>query len=393
MNTSKQVNVMIGLLFVAFLTFGAYIMSENSRASAAAEAQDALVAERGATLFVANCRTCHGLEGHGANEGGIAPQLNTAAYLVLRADNPFGLPATAAGDAQGIHDFLFNTISCGRTNTPMPTWSARYGGPLSEQQISYIVSMIMQGRWDLVEKIGAEHDHDAKEQEAAALTMFHTSYSIPAGKPGALTKEQKAAVDAAIVDGTATTFEELSAEDQATVNKNYFASIAPDPAALAITTKNCGQYSGATAKDFRDRNPFVTTPAAPTPAATPTAEANAPADNGAPASGTVDVSLKEWSVTAATPSVDAGKIQFDVKNDGAVPHEFVVVKSDAAADQLPVSNGTVDVSKVQVVEQSDVFNGGESKQVTADLAPGTYVLFCNVVGHYQLGMHTTFTVK
>jgi len=30
--------------------------------------------------------------------------------------------------------------------------------------------------------------------------------------------------------------------------------------------------------------------------------------------------------------------------------------------------------------------------VTLDLAPGKYVLICNVAGHYQLGMHISFTV-
>ena len=34
-------------------------------------------------------------------------------------------------------------------------------------------------------------------------------------------------------------------------------------------------------------------------------------------------------------------------------------------------------------------------KVTLDvkLQPGSYVLFCNVSGHYQLGMHTGFKVK
>ena len=35
MNTSKQVNLMIGLLFIAFLFFGAYIAREQLRAEEA----------------------------------------------------------------------------------------------------------------------------------------------------------------------------------------------------------------------------------------------------------------------------------------------------------------------------------------------------------------------
>jgi uncharacterized cupredoxin-like copper-binding protein len=36
---------------------------------------------------------------------------------------------------------------------------------------------------------------------------------------------------------------------------------------------------------------------------------------------------------------------------------------------------------------------GKSAAVTLDLTPGKYVFICNVAGHYQLGMHTAFTVE
>ena len=35
---------------------------------------------------------------------------------------------------------------------------------------------------------------------------------------------------------------------------------------------------------------------------------------------------------------------------------------------------------------------GKSAAVTIDLTAGKYVFICNVAGHYQLGMHTGFTV-
>lgn len=229
MNTSKQVNVMIGLLFVAFLTFGAYIANENHRAEAAREAQDELKAERGATLFVSNCRTCHGLEGKGTEEGGIAPALNRPSFrIVPKGDKEY--VATPDGEAAALRNFLFNTISCGRTNTAMPTWSEHQGGPMSDTQINYIVLMITQGRWDLVTKIGEEHDQ---------------ATTPPTTKADILVK---------------------------------------DPAALSLTAKNCGQFNPLSAKEFYDRDPLKPLSAGASAAATaaPKSAASGPSVQGVP---------------------------------------------------------------------------------------------------------------
>ncbi|TAJ20038.1 MAG: c-type cytochrome [Dehalococcoidia bacterium] len=221
MNTSKQVNVMIGLLFVAFLTFGAYIARENGRAEAARENQEELKAERGATIFVNNCRTCHGLEGKGTEEGGIAPALNRPQFLVVpKGDKQY--EPTPDGEATALHNFLFNTIACGRTNTAMPTWSEHHGGPLSDTQINYLVLMITRGRWDLVTEIGHEHD----------------SATTPPTKK----------------------------ED----------ILVTDPAKLSLTTKNCGQFNPLTAKEFYDRDPLKPLAGSGAPAAAAAAPKAAP---------------------------------------------------------------------------------------------------------------------
>lgn len=201
MNTSKQVNVMIGLLFVAFLAFGAYMANENNRAEAAREAQDELKTHRGATLFVNNCRTCHGLEGKGAEEGGIAPALNRTSFRIVgKGDTQY--VQTPDGEATTLRNFLFNTIACGRTNTAMPTWSEKHGGPLSDTQINYLVLLITEDRWDMVTEIGHEHDQ--------ATTPPTTAADI----------------------------------------------LVKDPAALSLTAKNCGQFNPLSAKEFYERDPL-----------------------------------------------------------------------------------------------------------------------------------------
>jgi len=290
MNTAKQVNIMIGLLLLSFLAFGIYYINEGKRAEAARANQTELMAHRGADLFVANCRSCHGMEGMGPDEGNFAPKLNNMAFLVLDGNNPFNLPVTPEGEARGIHDFLFETISCGRTNTAMPPWSELHGGPLSDVQINYLVTLITEARWDLVAEVGHEHDLAALDQEAAAYTIFGKAYAAPEDPEQALSKDvmeadgktvktpgEKRLVDKAIAYREEGRLGELSAEEQKlfapmkryedltaaereAVDANFRRSVYADPAGLSITSKNCGQYGAAT-QEFRDRNPFVEAPA------------------------------------------------------------------------------------------------------------------------------------
>ncbi|MCA9847048.1 MAG: c-type cytochrome [Dehalococcoidia bacterium] len=205
MNTSKQVNVMIGLLFLAFLAFGAYILNEPNRSAKAEEAQDDLLLKRGAELFVNNCRTCHGLEGLGPDQGAIAPKLNNEAFWVFPADNSEGAPETPAGDVRKIETFIHDTIACGRSNSIMPVWGEEHGGSLSNTQINYLVRLITTPHgFDLVEEIGHEHDIETNtDPEKVQLT-------------------------------------------------------AADLAGAATTSGNCGQYTGALVQSFRGRDPFST---------------------------------------------------------------------------------------------------------------------------------------
>ncbi len=222
MNTSKQVNVMIGLLFLAFVGFAAYIVYENPRADAARETQTDTHARRGAELYVLNCANCHGVRG----EGYIGFPLALDAFLIIGEDDPRGWEETPLGEADEIHEFLFNTIACGRRGTSMPLWLERYGGPLSETQVNYIVTMITEGRWDLVE---SEWEAYAREQG----------------------------------------YEPDEYEDEFLIQ---------DPGVLAITSGNCGQYTAVERQDFINRDPSGVEPA-PTPDPDETPDPDAPPED------------------------------------------------------------------------------------------------------------------
>ena len=117
----------------------------------------------------------------------------------------------------------------------------------------------------------------------------------------------------------------------------------------------------------------------------------APATSAAPAA--VNVRLLTYSVTPDLATVKAGAITFNVTNAASdQQHEFLVIKSDLAADKLPVGgDATVDEKAVTVIDKVAEMDPGKSGTLAVTLAAGHYVLICNRPGHYQAGMHTDFT--
>jgi uncharacterized cupredoxin-like copper-binding protein len=113
------------------------------------------------------------------------------------------------------------------------------------------------------------------------------------------------------------------------------------------------------------------------------------------ATGTVAVTMEEFSVAAQPNSTASGQITFNLENEGAVLHELVIVRTEAEADALPISGGAVDETDpgLEVIEKIQNVQGGASGNVTAGMPAGSYVLICNVPGHYNAGMHTEFTVQ
>jgi uncharacterized cupredoxin-like copper-binding protein len=97
------------------------------------------------------------------------------------------------------------------------------------------------------------------------------------------------------------------------------------------------------------------------------------------------------TMTVAPATAPAGDVTFTVKNTGTIKHEMVVLKTDTAYDQLPVTGGRVS-EKDSVGEVGDV-QPGKSGSVTLKLEAGNYVLVCNIKDHYSMGMRAPFTVS
>ena len=129
----------------------------------------------------------------------------------------------------------------------------------------------------------------------------------------------------------------------------------------------------------------ATEAAAPTEAATEAAATEAAAEP-------IQVTLTDF-VIALSGDAGAGDVQFVVANAGGTPHEFAIVKTDLAADALPVDGGAVDEDQVDIVGRIAQFDANSSQTETFSLDASSYVLIYNIPGHYQLGMTIAFTVE
>lgn len=111
-----------------------------------------------------------------------------------------------------------------------------------------------------------------------------------------------------------------------------------------------------------------------------------------PADGSITVNLTEYKITATPDHAAAGPVTFDVANDGAIPHEFVVLKTAKPAAKLLQGARADETGNVGELSEK-ALTVGAKKDLTLDLKPGHYALICNLPGHYQGGMHLDFTVK
>lgn len=126
-----------------------------------------------------------------------------------------------------------------------------------------------------------------------------------------------------------------------------------------------------------------------------TAAGGATATSGSGMSGSVEVTLADFTVKADPAMAAAGEVTFTAKNDGSMEHELVIIKTDTAEGDLPMDGTGSEVDEAaagEVIGKIAEVEAGKSKDGTFTLTAGKYVLICNVAGHYKAGMHTAFEV-
>lgn len=90
----------------------------------------------------------------------------------------------------------------------------------------------------------------------------------------------------------------------------------------------------------------------------------------------VNVIAKEFAFEPKVINIKAGMAKFTVRNEGAVEHDFEIVRA--------AGHGTE--------HEARLIPPREAYEVEVELKPGTYQIVCNVPGHKDAGMVATIVV-
>ncbi|MET0627056.1 MAG: cupredoxin domain-containing protein [Acidimicrobiia bacterium] len=118
----------------------------------------------------------------------------------------------------------------------------------------------------------------------------------------------------------------------------------------------------------------------------------------------VDVTLSEFEVRAKPATVTGPSVKLAVQNKGTLTHELVLVRTDGST--LPLAtDGSIDEDTLpegSFIGELEDLRPKVKATLKADLVPGTYLVFCNIVeeesdgtvmNHYASGMSTEITVR
>jgi uncharacterized cupredoxin-like copper-binding protein len=104
----------------------------------------------------------------------------------------------------------------------------------------------------------------------------------------------------------------------------------------------------------------------------------------------------DFGLVASPVSVRAGTVTLHIENHGPSTHELNVDETSFRSGALPLrQNGlqvNEDSAQLHPVDSISGIRVGTTQDLTLHLAPGRYVLFSNLEGHYLGGMHVGLDV-
>jgi len=111
----------------------------------------------------------------------------------------------------------------------------------------------------------------------------------------------------------------------------------------------------------------------------------------------LNVRLEDFRVRHDAAVVPAGTVSFRIRNAGPTTHELIVVRTDRAPDRLPLQRDGLTVDEegpgIAFLEEVEGLDIDDRQTLDLRLAPGHYVLYCNLQGHYLGGMYAALTVR
>jgi uncharacterized cupredoxin-like copper-binding protein len=103
---------------------------------------------------------------------------------------------------------------------------------------------------------------------------------------------------------------------------------------------------------------------------------------------TFTVAEHDFHIEAPT-RLESGTYTIHVANDGATDHELIIAPTKNGSLPLRPDGLTIDEESLESSEPGSLEPGspGARRVLKVHLAPGRYVFFCNMEGHFMAGMH------
>jgi uncharacterized cupredoxin-like copper-binding protein len=107
-----------------------------------------------------------------------------------------------------------------------------------------------------------------------------------------------------------------------------------------------------------------------------------------------DPSIAHMRIVLDQKTIKPGRVTLHAENQSKnLVHEVIIGRDDGAkALPMDAEHTRVIESRVQRLGEIADLAPGKSGNLSLNLKPGTYVLFCNQPGHYQEGMYTKLIV-
>lgn len=110
----------------------------------------------------------------------------------------------------------------------------------------------------------------------------------------------------------------------------------------------------------------------------------------------VPIVVDDYRIRSSVTTVSAGTVTFNVHSKGPSTHELAVFETTRPADQMPLGTDGMRIDEdsplLREAGELDQIDIGESETFVLRLSPGTYVLVCNMEGHYLGGMYFSLIV-
>jgi uncharacterized cupredoxin-like copper-binding protein len=107
----------------------------------------------------------------------------------------------------------------------------------------------------------------------------------------------------------------------------------------------------------------------------------------------IQVTLHDDGIELDVRQVSSGGIALEIHNEGELVHEVEVFSGATEGQILPVRSSVAVTTGLTLVDEVEGILVESDASLVVDLSPGTYLVICNLPGHYQNGMWAYVTVE